>query len=292
MKGNRRLLTIMAAMGLAVGGLILFVGGLVLELFVVRPASGGVEVLSPAIQMALVGLCLSAGMFMLVFMLVGWMLAQQSRKLGIGYIEAYRLIENSQFREAIPLLERSIRDGKETSEVLMLLTSAYAYTGQLAKAQATADRSVELYPDNPESYVTLANGYRLQAAYDEAARVLRRAVELNPQQPIVWAELAFLHNFAGDEDAALAAFERAAAQPMPAVYGVRVYFHLMRAYLGRGDIEAAVRATAKMMSARHGLQSWKASLNAISGTAYGQALQHEIATIEQALQEADSGNLG
>src|SRR5689334_18231502 len=144
-----------------------FVGGLLIELFSFHEPSGGG--ISPSIQIALLGLCLAGVMFAFWFVLVGWLLARQSREQGSGYGDAYRLIEAFRFREAIPLLERSIKEGKETAEVLMLLTSAYAYAGQLGNAQATADRAVRLFPNDAGSYMTLANGYRLQATYDEAA---------------------------------------------------------------------------------------------------------------------------
>jgi tetratricopeptide (TPR) repeat protein len=272
-------------------GLFFFVGGIFAEFFTLReePAVGG---LSSAVVVALSGLCLAALMFLFWFTLVGYMLARQTRALGSGYGDAYRLIEQFKFRDAIPLLERSIHEGKETAEVLMLLTSAYAYTGQLAKAQATADRAVQLYPNDPDSYVTLANGYRLQAAYDEAARALQQAVILTPDQPVVWAELGFVQRYSGDDAAAFESFQQAATHAMPASYMVRVYYHLAQTYEKRGDVKEAVRATAKMMSARDGLAPWKMGLKALEGTAYGQALRYEIASIEQAIADADAGNLG
>jgi tetratricopeptide (TPR) repeat protein len=285
------LITVYVSIVLAFIGLFFFVGGIFTEFFTLReePVVGG---LSSAVVVALSGLCLAALMFLFWFTLVGYMLARQTRALGSGYGDAYRLIEQFKFRDAIPLLERSIREGKETAEVLMLLTSAYAYTGQLAKAQATADRAVQLYPNDPDSYVTLANGYRLQAAYDEAARALQQAELLTPDQPVVQAELGFVQRYSGDDAAAFESFQRAATHAMPASYMVRVYYHLSQTYEKRGDVKEAVRATAKMMSARDGLEPWKMGLKALEGTAYGQALRYEIASIEQAIADADAGNLG
>jgi tetratricopeptide (TPR) repeat protein len=243
-------------------------------------------------QLALAGLCLAVLMVLLWFVVVGWLLARQSRKLGSGYGDAYRLIEAFRFREAIPLLERSIKEGKETSEILMLLTSAYGYTGQLGKAQQTADRAVRLFPEAADSYITLANNYRMQAMYDEAARALSLAAELDPEQAVTWAELGFARHFAGDESGAVAAFKTAAQQPMPAMYGVRVYYHLAQMYQKIGDAEQAARTAARMMSARDGLDAWKSSLSALEGRAYGQALHYEVRAIEEALAEADAANLG
>jgi tetratricopeptide (TPR) repeat protein len=275
----------------AVLGMVVFMGGLATEVFAGANFQGDPSI-SPIIQVALGGLCLAAAMFTVWFALAGWLLARQSRYQGSGYGDAYRLIEAFRFREAIPLLERSIREGKETAEVLMLLTSAYAYAGQLGKAQATADRAVSLFPDDPGSYITLANGYRLQAAYDEAARALKKAAELAPEQPVVWAELGFVQQFAGEKAAAIESFQRAAQYAMPAMYGVRVHYHLLHHYQSADQMKEAVRATAKMMSARDGLAVWQSGLAALEGTAYGQALRYEITTIERALAEADAGNLG
>ena len=96
----------------------------------------------------------------------------------------------------------------------------------------------------------------------------------------------------GDEEAALQSFERAATHAMPAMYGVRVYYHLTQAYQKAGDARKAVRAIAKMMSARDGLAAWKSAVIPLEGTAYGQALRYEIAALVQALADADAGNLG
>ena len=290
MTGRIQWLALFGSLGLALAGILLFVGGLVAEMVTGLQAAS--NRFSPLLQLALVGLCLAAGMFMLWFTLVALLVARQSRQQGSGYAEAYRLIEAFRFREAIPLLQRSIAEGKETADVLMLLTSAYAHTGQLAKAQAAADRSVQLYPNDPNAYITLANGYRMQAAYDEAVDALEKASELAPEQPIVWAERGFLQHFAGDKTSALDSFERAAAHAMPAMYGIRVYYHLTQAYQRAGEAEKAVKANAKMMSARAGLKAWQSGLQALEGTAYGQALRYEIAAIEQALLDADAGNLG
>lgn len=289
----RRLILIVAyaAVIIAFVGIFIFVGGIVAE-FLSSNRSMDLDGLSPAVAVALVGLCLSAVMFVVAFTIVGFLLARQTRASGSGYGDAYRLIEQLKFREAVPLLERSIQEGKETSEVLMLLTSAYGYSGQLARAQATADRAVQLFPEDPDAYVTLANGYRMQAAYDEAARALQRASELTPDQPIIWAELGFVQRHAGDEAAAAKSFERAATHAMPASYAVRVFHHLAKAAEREGRTRDAVRATAKMMSARDGLAGWKHSLRALQGTAYGQALKYELMQIEQAIVDADAGNLG
>lgn len=287
MMQNRRWLALTYVtflMGFA--GVALFIGAITIEVFTREDSAE-----SPLALLAFVGLCFAGGVFLVWFGFVGILLARQTRQLGSGYGDAYRLIEAFRFREAIPLLERSIHEGKETSEVLMLLTTAYAYTGQLARAQASADRAVQLYPNNPTALITLANGYRLQAAYDEAAQTLLQAARLDPDQPITWAELGFTQRLSGNDVAAIESFERAADHPMPTPYAVRVFYHLTHAYQALADTKRAVQAASRMMSAREGLNVWKAALKAMNGTAYGNSLRYEIAAIEQALADADAGTL-
>jgi hypothetical protein len=79
---------------------------------------------------------------------------------------------------------------------------------------------------------------------------------------------------------------------MPAMYGVRVYFHLANAYQAAGETTEAMNAIARMMSARDGLVTWKSGLDALEGTVYGQALGYEVELIEAALADADAANLG
>lgn len=279
--------------GLALLGMLVFIIGVGAEFINTRsqmiPLTSDI---TPTTQVALAGLCLAGLMALVGFGLVMVLLARQTRRQAPGYGDAYRFMEHLQFKRAIPVLERAIESGRETPEVLAMLTSAYAHNGQFGKAQAAADRAVQLFPDDPSAYITLANGYRLQASYEQAAEALEQATHLAPHQPIIWAELGFVQRLAGDARAAFKAFQKAAEAPMPAMYSVRVYHHLARSYQQAEDAERASSATAKMMSARHGLDAWEAMQEAMQGTAYGQALRYEIQNIAQAIAQADAASVG
>ena len=284
----RRLLAwvaVFVCVGLAALGFIIFVIGMLIELAdgITQPLE---PYLSPVAQMSLAGLCLSASMILLGFFLVGILLARQSRRYGAGYGEAYRLIQKMQFPQAIRLLERVVDGGKITPDLLMLLTSAYAYNGQLAKAQETADRAVQLFPGDAGAYMTLANGYRMQASYGEAALALQTAAQLSPSQPIIWAELGFVQQLAGEHDSAIESFKHAALYSMPSMYAVRVNYYLSKHFQKLGAADEAQGATKRMIDTQHGLQAWKSTLRALEGTAYGSLLNYELEKIEMAIGEA------
>ena len=278
-------MAVFVCVGLAALGFIIFVIGMLVELAdgITQPLE---PYISPVAQMSLAGLCLSAGMILLGFFLVGILLARQSRRYGAGYGEAYRLMQKMQFPQAIQLLERVLAGGKITPDTLMLLTSAYAYNGQLAKAQETADRAVQLFPSDAGAYMTLANGYRMQASYGEAALALQTAAQLSPAQPIIWAELGFVQQLAGEQEAAIESFKHAALYSMPSMYAVRVNYYLSQYFRDAGDDADAAGATERMVSTRHGLQAWKSTLRALEGTAYGSLLNYELEKIEAAIDEA------
>ena len=170
----------------------------------------------------------------------------------------------------------------------MLLTSAYAYNGQLAKAQETADRAVEMYPGDAGAYMTLANGYRMQASYGEAAIALQTAAQLSPAQPIIWAELGFVQQLAGEHDSAIESFKHAALYSMPSMYAVRVNYYLSRHYQKVGEHENAEGASERMVATAQGLAAWKSTLRALGGTAYGSLLHYEIEKIEETIAEAQA----
>ncbi len=279
-------IAVFVSVALALLGIVVFVLGVAIEF-----ASGMTQpldpYLSPVAQLSLAGLCLSASMIVLGFLLVGILLARQSRQYGAGYGEAYRLIQKLQFPQAIQLLERVLAGGKITPDLLMLLTSAYAYNGQLAKAQATADQAVQMFPQNAAAYMTLANGYRMQASYGEAAMALQTAAQLSPDQPIIWAELGFIQQLAGEHDSAIESFKHAALYSMPSMYSVRVNYYLSQHYLKVGDSTNAASATERMISTKHGLKAWKSTLSALEGTAYGSLLNYEIEKIERAITDTE-----
>ncbi len=279
-------IAVFVSVGLAILGMIVFVLGVIIE-FANTRSMPIPDTISPVAQLSLAGLCLSTMMIIFGFVLVGILLARQSMLRGAGYGEAYRMIENFQFPQAIHVLERVLETGKITPDTLMLLTSAYAHNGQLAKAQSTADRAVRMFPENAGAYVTLANGYRMQASYGEAAIALQTALQLSPDQPMIWAELGFVQQLAGEHDSAIESFKQAALFSMPSMYSVRVNYHLSRYYRKIGEADNADNATQRMIATQHGLQAWLSALKVLEGTAYGTALHYEIEKIQNAIATTD-----
>jgi tetratricopeptide (TPR) repeat protein len=200
-------------------------------------------------------------------------------------------METYRFNDAIPLLERSIATGKETVEVLTLLARGYAYSGQYSRAHGMIDRAAELYPDSAVPYRMLGQIFLLEGGDDQAIAALQSAIERDPSA-LHWADLGLALLFAGREDEARPALEKASQEPLPTAEALRVYYHLMDLYAEAGDAPKAASAAAKMVSAREGLSAWQYELGAVKGTGYGQRLTREIQAITKALKDADAAQIG
>jgi len=273
-------------------GLLVFIMGIGLQYLLTREI--GTSLVGPDVRpfvpIAMVGLCIIALVLVAWFIGVGVLLARQTRLHGADYGDAYQLMETFQFKDAIPLLERSISNGKETVEVLTLLARAYAYSGQYSRAHRAIDRAAELYPEDAAPYVTLGLVFLLEGSDDQAITALQAAVACDPT-PVNWADLGLALALASRKPEALTALEKASQQPLPTPHALRVYYRLMNLYTSAGDALKAAGAAAKMVSARDGLPVWEYQLDAIKGTAYGQRLAREIQAIADALSTADAAQV-
>jgi tetratricopeptide (TPR) repeat protein len=272
-------------------GMGIFALGIVVQYFLNRPVVTLVGPIStPFGPIPLIGLGIAALTLLSWFLVAGIMLARQTRLHGADYAQAYRLMDEMQFTEAIPLLERSIATGKETAEVLTMLARAYAYTARYSLAHGLVERAMELYVERAAPYSALGFLFLLEGNDEQAVGAFNAAVERDPS-PANWAELGYALVFARRELEALSAFEKASQQPIPAPDALRIYHRLMHLYMGAGNATKAASAAAKMVSARQGLREWEYQILLLKGTAYGQRLEREIQEISDALKEADAARL-
>src|SRR5258708_694668 len=270
---------------LLIAGLLIFLFGLGIQYVLNRPEATAIEAIAaPFSPLAMAGLCMAALTLAIWFTGTGILLARQTRRHGADYGHAYRLLNNLQFSEAIPLLEHSIASGKESAEVLTLLARAYAYTGKFSHAHRLLERAIELYPENVTPYATLGLVFLLEGNDEQAVAALQVAVD---HDATYWADLGLALSFAGRDDEALIALENASQSPLPAASAVRDYHRLMRLYTKADNAARAASASAKMFSARDGLADLEYEANFLNGTGYGQRLSREIQEISRALREAD-----
>src|SRR5258708_9560488 len=163
---------------LLIAGLLIFLFGLGIQYLLNRPEGTGIEAIAaPFSPLAMAGLCMAALTLAIWFTGTGVLLARQSRRHGADYGQAYRLLNNLQFAEAIPLLEQSRASGKESTEVLTLLARAYAYTGKVSQAHRLLERAIELHPEDAAPYATLGLVFLLEGNDEQSVDALQIAVE-------------------------------------------------------------------------------------------------------------------
>ncbi|OYT70539.1 MAG: hypothetical protein CFK52_10715 [Chloracidobacterium sp. CP2_5A] len=82
---------------------------------------------------------------------------------------------------------------------------------QFAKAIPELERAVAAQPDNAALLFALGLALSREKRLEQAADTLARAAKLLPNEAGVWRELGYAHERAGQKDAAIAAYEKAAA---------------------------------------------------------------------------------
>ncbi|MEP7288280.1 MAG: tetratricopeptide repeat protein [Chloroflexota bacterium] len=272
-------------------GMVIFALALVFQYWLNRPIVATIEPMAaPYASLALTGLAITALTLVIVFTVAGIALARQTRRHGSEYAHAYRLMDELQFSEAIPLLENSIATGKETVEVLTLLARAYISSAHYSQAHSLLERAIDLYGDQADPYATLGFLFLLEGSDEQAVTAFQAAVERQPL-PAYWADLGFALVFAHRDSEARTALEKASEHPLPTADALRVYHHLMVLYTAAGRATQAASAAAKMVSAREGLADWEDQITLLKGTGYGQRLAREIQNISDALKEAESALL-
>lgn len=270
---------------LLVVGLMIFLFGLGIQYLVNRPEGTSLETIAaPFSPFGMAGLCMAALTLTIWFTGTGILLARQTRRHGADYGLAYRLLNDLQFADAIPLLEQSIASGKESVEVLTLLARAYAYTGKFSHAHRLLERAIELYPANAGPYMMLGLVFLMEGNDEQAVAAMEVAVE---HDATYWADLGLALSFAGRDAEALLALEHGSQIPLPAPIAVRVYHRLMRLYTQADNAAKAASASVKMLSARDGLADLEYEANYLSGTGYGQRLAREIEEINRAIKGVD-----
>ena len=160
------------------------------------------------------------------------------------YLKARQLYYGSSIesvRESIGLLEKAV--SKDLSFVLAyaLLARAYRnsailgdYTDSVNKAEAAAEKALELGPEYAEAHVAMAEAHMAIDRLDEARRELEKAVEINPNLSEAYVSLAENHLTFGRFDEALYCL-RKACELDPLSRDARVRMALTLRVAGRPD---------------------------------------------------------
>jgi len=88
---------------------------------------------------------------------------------------------------------------------------AYAGLGQAEKALPDDEKAIALEPHNPANWSSHAMSLVAVKRFEEAKAQLAKAQELDPQAPIYWYQLGYVYTQAGDDSAALQAYDAALA---------------------------------------------------------------------------------
>lgn len=162
-------------------------------------------------------------------------------------LEARELTSRGRFHElsgrtaeAAGDYEAALRGGDEAAAVW--LGNVYRILGESAKAEASYRRAIAADPHNAQAYNNLAYLLAEEArALDEAVGLARQALILDPANALFRDTLGFALFRQGRHAEAAAELERARgrARDLPAGVRTEIGLHLVRAYVGAGQLHLA-----------------------------------------------------
>lgn len=123
--------------------------------------------------------------------------------------EAIQWCDQGRPRDALPILEARVADVPHDPFALHGLGVAYALLGELALAQTSFEKLVEIAPKSATAHSSLGNAFKFQGNYAEAAKAYRKAILLQPEYADAHYNLAIILAETGQKAEAKKSLEHA-----------------------------------------------------------------------------------
>lgn len=165
---------------------------------------------------------------------------------------AWALYDSGRSEEAAGWFEvlfaRELKRGVFTGFAYDELVRLYCRQGNWPALLLTCQKAAAAKPDDPSLLTTLAEAYLKAGRPDEAARVFEELLLRDAEAPSVWCALGNARLAAGDEKAALTAYEQAARIDKDAA--PTFFSRLAAAFLARGNPRRAKEAMERSVALR------------------------------------------
>lgn len=165
----------------------------------------------------------------------------------MGTRDATRLVGESRFDEALPILERLASGETVSFEVESLLGQTLIQKGRPAEAIPHLENARKLLPDAAPTYVELARALRETGQLDSADRVIDQGLAMHPEHAALHRARGFVAYSRGDLAAAATSLERA-RDLVPT--NARIRLMLSAVYRDRGELAPAIVELRAAVAAR------------------------------------------
>jgi len=130
--------------------------------------------------------------------------------------EAFALLENRRFAEALALLERAHRLAPDNPRVHYVLGLLYHDLRRPSDALAAFDASLRLNPDDAKALNNRGSMLQILGSLPKAGEAFRRALDLRPDSELPYVNLGKLLEQQGDKQGAIAIYDLAISRGLDA----------------------------------------------------------------------------
>ncbi|MEO5361808.1 MAG: tetratricopeptide repeat protein [Nitrospirota bacterium] len=123
-----------------------------------------------------------------------------------GIDEAYVALQKGNYKAAIVMLEKKIKNNHNDYLTWYSLGLAYSIIGQHNKAIDAYNHSIEINSDDYSTWYNLGLAYSKIGQYDKAIDAYNHSIKINPDDYSTWNNLGFTYSKIGQYDKAIDAF--------------------------------------------------------------------------------------
>ncbi|MCP9454904.1 MAG: tetratricopeptide repeat protein [Nitrospira sp.] len=187
---------------------------------------------------------LLAGMGLLYSMVGGCAATEEEIRKSQGYYQEGLATLPSDRQRAFVSFQKAVQLNPNNKEARYALGHVYAMQGKLAKAEEEFRAAIKIDEDYSEAHTYLGQIFASQSRWDEAIQSYRRALA-NPlyvTPDLAWFHLGRALVQKGDLQAAMEAFEDALTTSPPSVPPALTHLELAQVYIKLGDVTKAREA--------------------------------------------------
>lgn len=154
--------------------------------------------------------------------------------------EAIKLYNQGKFKNALPLLEKYLKNHPKDVEARTLLASSYWLKGQVEMAAKEYLKALNFKPNDSDLLYRLGILFRQLNQDDRAVDYLEKAVSARPEIPLYHAELAKTYTKKSLYDQSLAHWEKVLElTPEGEKYRAIIFAEIGNVYVLKGDVNKA-----------------------------------------------------
>ncbi len=207
------------------------------------------------------------------------------------YKMAVKHLRRNEYAEAVKMMDSLIKLEPDNEEHYRFRAVILRIWGKPGRAKRDYVKVTELNPDSAGAYNDLAEVHLQMGEFEEALNAAMKAHELSSNDWVTAYNLGMIEDRLHHPDESIRYLQLALEHDVPdARHRLLIHFYLARAYVRKGELDAAEQAVSELKAHKQALKDWRKILDSEQSVTLRQVLGADIeaarALIEDELELA------